>query len=166
MAHEKCETISITTDVSFEGANIVRCKATVVTPKGTYTGHAEELRDDRTSMVNRTSAVENVESSAIGRALGFAGYGIVDSVATADEIIIAKGKEAKLAPAAQKAVKVTADTDDETKREIMALIKKLGFDPKGKSEWDATVKAMTDLELLPENYENIVGRLNTKLSVQ
>ena len=38
------------------------------------------------SQINRTSALENCETSAIGRALGFLGLGVVDSIATADEV--------------------------------------------------------------------------------
>ena len=38
------------------------------------------------SQINRTSALENCETSAIGRALGFLGLGVVNSIATADEV--------------------------------------------------------------------------------
>lgn len=38
------------------------------------------------SNINRTSFIENCETSAVGRALGFAGFGLIGAVATADEI--------------------------------------------------------------------------------
>jgi hypothetical protein len=41
-------------------------------------------------MVNSTSGYENAETSALGRALGFAGIGVLDGVASADEITIAR----------------------------------------------------------------------------
>ena len=42
-------------------------------PEIFYTGHAAER--DNTGFVNKTSALENCETSAVGRALAFAGYG-------------------------------------------------------------------------------------------
>lgn len=55
-------------------------------------GHAEEYRTSEG--INATSALENCETSAIGRALSFSGYGSPDSIASADEVIGAKRKEA------------------------------------------------------------------------
>ena len=51
-------------------------------------GHAEEYRTSEG--INATSALENCETSAIGRALSFAGFGSPDSIASADEVIGAK----------------------------------------------------------------------------
>ena len=50
------------------------------------TGWAREVRNDAASLVNKTSYVENCETSAVGRALGMAGFGIDTAVASADEI--------------------------------------------------------------------------------
>lgn len=47
-------------------------------------GHASEVRTS--SNVNKTSYVENCETSAVGRALGFAGFGIDAAIASADEV--------------------------------------------------------------------------------
>lgn len=56
------------------------------------TGHAEEIRGD--SEINRFSAVENAETSAIGRAL--AGMGLSgDEYASLEEIVIAKNKKTR-----------------------------------------------------------------------
>lgn len=49
-----------------------------------FSGHAEEIIGS--SQINRTSSLENCETSAIGRALGFLGLGVVESIATADEV--------------------------------------------------------------------------------
>lgn len=48
------------------------------------TGLAEEYRD--ASEINRTSALENAETSAIGRALAASGYASPDSYASANEV--------------------------------------------------------------------------------
>ena len=55
-------------------------------------GHAEEYRLDGT--INQTSALENCETSAVGRALSFFGFGSVNSIASADEVIGAKKRQA------------------------------------------------------------------------
>lgn len=69
---EKLENLSIETElVSWEG-EIVVFKATITTPKGVYTGHAYE--NESRGQINKTSALENCETSAIGRALASAGY--------------------------------------------------------------------------------------------
>ena len=47
-------------------------------------GHAYEKEDS--SFINQTSYIENCETSAVGRALGMAGFGIDVSVASAEEV--------------------------------------------------------------------------------
>lgn len=55
--------------------------------------HAEEYRSD--GEINMTSALENCETSALGRALAFLGYGSANSIASAEEVKKAQdsGKE-------------------------------------------------------------------------
>lgn len=48
------------------------------------TGTAYEKEDS--SFINQTSYIENCETSAVGRALGMAGFGIDTSVASAEEV--------------------------------------------------------------------------------
>ena len=52
------------------------------TPLGT--GHAYEK--ESSSFINKTSYIENCETSAVGRALGMAGFGIDTSVCSAEEL--------------------------------------------------------------------------------
>ena len=49
------------------------------------TGHAFEK--DGSSFINKTSYLENAETSCVGRALGMAGFGIDADVASADEVM-------------------------------------------------------------------------------
>src|SRR5690349_11864252 len=51
-----------------------------------YTGLAQELESDNYREVNYSSALENAETSAVGRACAMAGIGVIDSIASADEI--------------------------------------------------------------------------------
>ncbi len=55
------------------------------------TGFAQE--DRSSSMINKTSFVENCETSAWGRALGNLGIGIDDSIASAEEVNMAIKKQ-------------------------------------------------------------------------
>lgn len=41
-------------------------------------------------MIEKSNPYEVAETSAVGRALGFAGYGVVESIASADEMVKAK----------------------------------------------------------------------------
>ena len=47
-------------------------------------GTAQEK--ENSSFINKTSYIENCETSAVGRALGFAGFGIDTSIASAEEV--------------------------------------------------------------------------------
>lgn len=47
-------------------------------------GHASEK--EGSSFINKTSYLENCETSAVGRALGMAGFGIDTSIASAEEV--------------------------------------------------------------------------------
>ena len=57
-------------------------------------GHAQEK--ESASTINRTSMVENAETSAIGRALGMAGFGVDGDIASADEMVKAFNAQAAL----------------------------------------------------------------------
>ena len=64
--------LSIETEiVRFENREII-IKATITTKQGVFVGHAHEKEDS--SNINKTSFVENCETSAIGRAAASAGY--------------------------------------------------------------------------------------------
>lgn len=75
-------------------------KATVIPnplqePEVFYTGLAAER--DNTGFVNKSSAIENCETSAVGRALAFAGYGGDQQFASAEELVNAKTAQQKSA---------------------------------------------------------------------
>jgi hypothetical protein len=84
-AHQENDLLSITTEL-VPADGVILVKATAVTKKGTYTGYSAA---DPTKAIERQNPYEVAETSAVGRALGFAGYGLVEGIATADEI--AKG---------------------------------------------------------------------------
>lgn len=56
------------------------------------TGYAYEM--ESSSFINKTSYIENCETSAVGRALGFLGIGIDTSIASSDEVTNAINNQA------------------------------------------------------------------------
>jgi hypothetical protein len=69
------------------------CKASIVDSSNRIisTGHAHETQGS--SNINKTSYVENCETSAIGRALAMLGIGIDTSIASANEVSDAIAKQ-------------------------------------------------------------------------
>ena len=65
---------------------IFKCKIIEENDVIKATGHAREFQADKKSMVNKTSHVENCETSAIGRALGIKGIITEYGIASADEV--------------------------------------------------------------------------------
>ncbi len=100
-----CPDHSLTTEVLTRDAECVVMKASIFNPEGRLvaTGHAEEYR--KASSINKTSALENAETSAIGRALAAFGLGGTE-FATADEVANAIGQEKAQA---QKAAPIVID---------------------------------------------------------
>ena len=63
----------------------------IANPERYFTGHAEE--EIGSSQINNTSALENCETSACGRALAMMGIGSDESLASADEVANAVFKQ-------------------------------------------------------------------------
>ena len=91
---EKHPDWSITTEIVFRDENEVVMKATILndTSRVIATGHAEEKR--KASQINQTSALENAETSAIGRCLAAAGFGGTE-FASANEVQNAVHQQSK-----------------------------------------------------------------------
>tara|TARA_X000000368_G_C22966448_1_gene683385 strand:+ start:639 stop:1220 length:582 start_codon:yes stop_codon:yes gene_type:complete len=84
-----------------EKCNEYRVQATVTpnvleVPEKYFTGTAAER--DNTGFVNKTSAVENCETSAVGRALANMGIGADFAIASKEEVENAKTKQAVYKP--------------------------------------------------------------------
>ena len=82
---EICPNGTIETEIISHADGQIVIKATVKDGETVLaTGTAWER--ETSSYINKTSYVENCETSAVGRALGFAGIGVDESMATADEV--------------------------------------------------------------------------------
>lgn len=82
-----CPNGSIQTEIIDMTGKLVTMKATVCDADGKVlgTGLAQENQDS--SFINKTSYIENCETSAVGRALGFVGIGVDGSMCSAEELV-------------------------------------------------------------------------------
>lgn len=83
---QKYEGWSIETELISDENGVCSFKAIIKDENGVVksTGHAYEK--ESSSYINKTSYIENCETSAVGRALGFLGIGIDTSIASSDEV--------------------------------------------------------------------------------
>ena len=84
---------TISTEFTALDSEMCVCKCIIadVNQRVIATGHANEERSS--SHINKTSYVENCETSAIGRALAMMGIGIDTSIASANEVSDAIAKQ-------------------------------------------------------------------------
>jgi len=84
---------TIASDFPILDADTAVCKCTIANDQGRVVavGHAHEERG--ASNINKTSYVENCETSAVGRALAMLGIGIDTSIASANEVEDAISKQ-------------------------------------------------------------------------
>lgn len=135
-AHQDLTELTITTEVLYQEPVVI--KATVKTKKGIFTGISAA---NPAKSIEKQSPYEVAETSAIGRALGFAGYGIVEGIATADEIV--------------KANQGTASTPVDTKTEgfVEASDKQYNYIIKLDPNWEQTILSKTEASALIESLQ-------------
>lgn len=102
---EEYKNWTISTEFTVMDSDQCVCRAIIAdqTQRIISSGHAHETQGS--SNINKTSYVENCETSAIGRALAMMGIGIDTSIASANEVneAIAKQEDASLSSKPQKA---------------------------------------------------------------
>ena len=83
------KSVSIVTEITHLTDEYVIIKASLINSDGFIisTGYAKEQKGD--SFINKGSHIENCETSAVGRCLAFAGYGIDAEIASVDEVMTA-----------------------------------------------------------------------------
>lgn len=116
------------------------CRASIVDSNGQVVavGHAHEVKT--ASNINKTSYVENCETSAVGRALAMLGIGIDSSIASANEVSDAISQQ-ESEPAKPKR---------EPKSEVSIMDKAVTY-----------VKAQTDKQ---KAYDNIIAKYGNELT--
>lgn len=106
---------AIITEKTADIENYVEFKATAIpdttNPERKFTGHSQATWGE--GFVNSTAALENAETSAVGRALAFMGIGIIESIASADEMTKATTSPKKAPQATEKQKALIAKLMDE-----------------------------------------------------
>ena len=146
---------SIVTEIISEDDKVIAMKATVLNEATVLaTGHAFEIKNG--SYINKTSYMENCETSAIGRALGIAGFGIDAAICSAEELTGAEIEQDRIRTEELRREKIGID------RAIVLqeLLDEANVSSSGVCE-QYHVKALGDLT--EEQHRNLVGRVNRAL---
>ena len=77
---------TITTEILSNDNGVVVMRATVRDELGKVIGTGLAYEKENSSFINKGSYIENCETSAVGRALGFCGFGIDTSICSAEEL--------------------------------------------------------------------------------
>lgn len=83
---EMCPNGCISTDILSMADGIVVMKATVTDEEGQVLATGLAYEKEESSYINKTSYIENCETSAVGRALGMLGIGSDEQMASAEEV--------------------------------------------------------------------------------
>lgn len=128
---ELCPNGTITTDIIELANGVVTMKATVYDEEGKILGTGLAQEKESSSYINKTSYIENCETSAVGRALGFAGIGVDGSMCSSEELVNAitnQNKEPAKKQKAQNGDPLLAKIDAGQKAQIMAELERTGID--------------------------------------
>ncbi len=106
---------------------VVIIKATILDEQGAIlsTGYAYEK--ESSSFINKTSYIENCETSAVGRALGFCGIGVDASIASAEEVANAIENQEMLKPASAAQKTQVIEMCKNNNIEISDILKQVGM---------------------------------------
>ena len=97
-----CPDGAITTDIITNEGGVVVMKATVMDETGKVLSTGLSYEKEGNSTINKTSYIENAETSAVGRCLGMLGIGIDTSVASYEEVANAQANQGKKTPKNEK----------------------------------------------------------------
>lgn len=130
-------------------------KATILDGNGKVLAIGHAYENEGSTFINKTSYIENCETSAVGRALGMCGFGIDTSIASYEEVSNAiENQKPKIKPTSQenKKVEQVAKKEDnkpfkteEPKPLTLEEARQMGFTSNGK---EYVVATMTDEQLL------------------
>jgi len=85
-----------------------------------YVGLAQEVESSNYKDVNHTSALENAQTSAVGRACAMAGIGIDGGMASADEVV--------------KAINRTDEVGEDSRLYLLSLLENTTYDEQAKEK--------------------------------
>lgn len=132
--------IEATQDFALMEAQVLNAQGIIVA-----NGHASELRS--AGHVNKTSHIENCETSAWGRALGNLGIGVDTSVASAEEVEHAIAQQEAIKKATDKLRNIISELTNEFKDQdaCTSILKTLNIE-----SWKE-LKDFSEIELMEAN---------------
>ena len=139
---------TIATEMLFNDNGLCIIQARVYDDENHLLGVGHAYEKEASSFINKTSYIENCETSAVGRALGMCGFGIDTSVCSADEL-----QNAKLNQEAQKTI-----THSQVKS-LVALAEAKGSDLSDICDYFKVGKLE---EMTAEEYGKCLNMLNAK----
>lgn len=140
---EKHPDFTIQTELVEANDTLVVMKATIsMGPQVISTGYAEEVRT--ASKINRTSALENAETSAVGRALAFFGLG-GSEIASADEVANAISQQNSQGSNEEMERLVAHNEAWRNNSASIYFIKEYIGDPMKPSDWENVAEAWAEI---------------------
>ena len=122
-------------------------KATISIKKGdaewTYSGLAQEVESGNYKDVNHTSALENAETSAVGRACAMAGIGIDGGIASADEVV--------------KAINRVDEIGEEARLKLLTMLENTTYEERQKEQLAVRIESILKQEDFDKAYNNLLA---------
>lgn len=106
----------ISTEIISVENGVCVMRATVTDEDGRVLGTGTAYENEKSSYINKTSYIENCETSAVGRALGMCGFGIDTSVASYEEVDNAIQQQESM------------QNDKEAREKLIYVLKNRGID--------------------------------------
>ena len=106
-----------------------------------YTGLAQEIESNNYKEVNHTSALENAETSAVGRACAMAGIGIDGGIASAEEV--------------NKAINRVDEVGEEARLKLLAMLENTTYEERQKEQLAMRIEDIKTQEEFQKAYQNL-----------
>ncbi len=117
---------SISTDLISNEDGVCVFKAMVCNESGQVLGTGYAYEKEGSSFINKTSYIENCETSAVGRALGMCGIGIDTSVSSYEEVANAVQQQSDLKTATKSEKEIFLKRCEQLGVDYKAILKQVG----------------------------------------
>lgn len=109
----------------------------------TFTGLAQEVESGNYKDVNHTSALENAETSAVGRACAMAGIGIDGGIASADEVV--------------KAINRVDEVGEDARLKLLTMLENTTYEERQKEQLAVRIEGILKQEDYDKAYNNLLA---------
>jgi len=108
-----------------------------------YTGLAQEIESGNYKDVNHTSALENAETSAVGRACAMAGIGIDGGIASADEVV--------------KAINRVDEVGEDARLKLLTMLENTTYEERQKEQLAVRIEGILKQDDYDKAYNNLLA---------